>query len=270
MKNIAVLINGSSKYLDLTYNLFEHWNKLYDDINFDFYLSTWEDSIDYSNFKWITKYERLKEDECPYNLKEHPPRRHQPHYSYTLYRVNQLKNSTGKDYDSIIQTRSDYLFSRELLDCLVSLTKGNKVIPNIIFSGHGSDVHNGNLWTGDYFFFGHPKAFDKFSEMFVDIFTKGIFTPDKILMHTMQAEYLNYRRIYNCGVFQDGCHFQGLLIREPMRFDPVGAHTDSGWPTKHPSPYQFKKILRDKGVDWLLSLNNYKKFIDIFETTKKE
>jgi len=124
MKNIAVLINGSSKYLDLTYNLFEHWNKLYDDINFDFYLSTWEDSIDYSNFKWITKYERLKEDECPYNLKKHPPRRHQPHYSYTLYRVNQLKNSTGKDYDSIIQTRSDYLFSRELLDCLVSLTKG--------------------------------------------------------------------------------------------------------------------------------------------------
>ena len=48
MKNIAVFINGSSKYLDLTHTLFEHWNKLYDDINFDFYLSTWEDNIDYA------------------------------------------------------------------------------------------------------------------------------------------------------------------------------------------------------------------------------
>jgi hypothetical protein len=57
---IAVLINGSGKHLDITQHLFNHWNKLYEDISFDFYLATWQDEIDYTEYKWIKSYVRLK------------------------------------------------------------------------------------------------------------------------------------------------------------------------------------------------------------------
>ena len=54
---------------------------LYEDVNFSFYVSTWEYDIDYNNFKWITKWERLKEEDCPYDLKNHPGTDHAPHYT---------------------------------------------------------------------------------------------------------------------------------------------------------------------------------------------
>ena len=58
---IALGINGSGRYLDLTGQLYAEYNNLYDDIDFDFYAATWEDEIDYSKFEWMTGYERLKE-----------------------------------------------------------------------------------------------------------------------------------------------------------------------------------------------------------------
>ena len=48
MYKIAVMINGHPKYLDITQQLFKHWNTLYDNFKFDFFVSTWEDDTDYS------------------------------------------------------------------------------------------------------------------------------------------------------------------------------------------------------------------------------
>ena len=62
MINIAVMISGHSNYLDMSQQLFKHWNTLYDNFKFDFFVSTWEDDTDYSDWDWITKWERLKED----------------------------------------------------------------------------------------------------------------------------------------------------------------------------------------------------------------
>ena len=45
---VAIGINGSGKYFEYTSNLFAEYNTLYDDIQFDFYLATWEDEVDYS------------------------------------------------------------------------------------------------------------------------------------------------------------------------------------------------------------------------------
>lgn len=269
MINIAVLINGSGKYLELIAPLFKTWNNLYPDVKFDFYLATWEDSIDYSQLNWIESYIRLKEEDCPYNLKKHPYRFHQPHYSYTLFKANELLN---KDYDAILQTRSDFYLFRELLDELILLYKEKQVGNNIIYSYTGSSLHNGCLWTDDMFFFGNRNTFNKFSQMFEDIYVKNLLPEDKRIMHIMQAEYLNYRNIYNRSTWSGGRAqiAQGLLIREPMRFEPDGAHTDSGWPTKHPSPLQFKIITEDLGTEWLLTKGNSEKARIIFETTDKE
>ena len=261
---IAVIINGSGKYLDLTNSLFAEWNNLYSNVSFDFYLATWEDDIDYSKYSWIKKFIRLKEEDCPYDLKKHPARRHQPHYSYTLYKANEL---IKEDYDAVIQTRSDFYMFREVLDYFVDLYKDKQVGENIIYSYAGTSLHNGHLWTDDMFFYGSQNTFNKFSSMFEDVFINKIFPEEKIMMHIMQAEYLNYQKIYNRSIWP--VKYQGLLIREPMRFDPDGTHTDAGWPLKHPSPNQFKFILAESGPRWMLTKDNELKARRFFETTKK-
>ena len=46
MKNIAVMISGHPKFFNLTYKFFQYWNKLYDNVKFDFYVSMWENDYD--------------------------------------------------------------------------------------------------------------------------------------------------------------------------------------------------------------------------------
>ena len=262
---IAVIINGSGKYLNLTSSLFAEWNNLYPEVTFDFYLATWDDDIDYSNFKWVKDFIRLKEEDCPYDLSKHPARRHQRHYSFTLFKANELiKNN----YDSVIQTRSDFYLFREVLDYFIDLYKEKQVGENIIYSYAGSSLHNGYLWTDDMFFYGSQTTFNTFSNMFEDIFLNNIFPEEKIMMHIMQAEYFNHKKIYNRSIWP--VKYQGLLIREPMRFDPEGTHTDAGWPLKHPSPNQFKFILEEYGANWMLTEGNGLKAREFFETTEKE
>ena len=262
---VAVLINGSGKHLDLLEGLYNEYNKLYSDVDFDFYVATWEDDIDYSNFKWITKYIRLKEEDCPYDLANHPKRRHQPHYCFTLLKAYELIQG---EYDAILQTRSDFYLFRELLDQLIAFYKDKQVTKDIIYSFVGSSAHNGYLWTDDLFFYGHQQVFKKYSQIFEDLFIKKIFDESKVMMHVMQAEYFNYQKIYNRSSFPATYH--GLLIREPMRFEPLGAHTDAGWHKKHPSPSQFKFLLEEHGPNWLLQKGNALKAREFFEFTCKE
>jgi len=262
---VAVIINGSGKYLDLTSNLFSEWNNLFSDVTFNFYLATWEDDIDYSKYKWVKSFVRLKEEDCPYNLSKHPHRRHQPHYSYTLYRANKL---IKEKYDAVIQTRSDFYMFKEVLNYFIQLYKEQQVGKNIIYSFAGTSLHNGYLWTDDMFFYGSQTTFNTFSDMFEDIFINNIFPEEKVMMHIMQAEYLNHRNIYNRSIWP--VEHQGLLIREPMRFDPEGTHTDAGWPLKHPSPHQFKFILNETSPKWMLTEGNGLKAREFFETTDKE
>ena len=88
---IAIGLNGSGKYLELTSQLYAEYNNLYDDVDFDFYLATWEDELDYSDFEWVTDYVRLKEEErIHYDITNTEYLGHQPHYMFTSYRLNHL------------------------------------------------------------------------------------------------------------------------------------------------------------------------------------
>ena len=194
MINIAVMLSGHPKYLDITQHLFKHWDSLYENVKFDFFLSLWESIdndyesfegvLDYSKLDWVTKWETLKEEDCPYDLKSHPWGQHQPHYTYTLKKVNELRNSYDEEYDAVLQLRCDVIISRDRLDKIIYLLirkyKKNQVeIPDSqlslknIFSESGSTIFNQgqasekrpdvqNLWTADCFFYGHPKVMDVF------------------------------------------------------------------------------------------------------------
>ena len=73
---IAVTLTGLMRFWDTTSKLLEHWNSLYEDIEFYFFLSTWDssietlvcggcgretsiDKIDYSCYNFLTEYEYL-------------------------------------------------------------------------------------------------------------------------------------------------------------------------------------------------------------------
>ena len=281
MKNIAVMISGHPKGFDLTYQYFKHWNTLYEDVNFDFFVSIWENDYDESIFKWTTKYEFLKESDCPYDLSKHTPLNHQPHYCYALQKVNELRNSHDKTYDSVIQTRADAIFSRSLLNNLIGkLTNirgglisekdsqgnytGNSIEdtrpdPQIsdknIISANGSVIHNAynkekglmtqHLWTQDVWFMGTPKVMDIFCNMFNYIYIEKKYQ-GKPMLHIFQAEYLNEMGIYNSST-QSGNSF--TFIREAHRFEYD--NDDGGYPLEYPSPNQTKKLIENFGLDWV-------------------
>ena len=281
MINIAVMISGHPKGFDLTHQYFKHWNTLYKDVNFDFFVSIWENDYDESIFDWTTKYEFLKESDCPYDLSKHTPRNHQPHYCYTLQKVNELRNSYDKTYDSVIQTRADTIFSRSLLNSLISKltntrgglipekdSQGNytgKAIEDIrpdpqisnknILSANGSMIHNAfdmnkglmiqNLWTQDVWFMGTPKVMDIFCNMFNYIYIEKKYQ-ESLMLHIFQAEYLNKMGIYNSPT-QSGNTF--TFIRDAHRF--VFTNDDGGYQLEYPSPNQIKRLIEDYGLNWI-------------------
>ena len=56
MRKIAVCISGLVRYWEETYPLFEHWNNLYDDVEFVFFLATWKgDDVWYEeeSLNWV-------------------------------------------------------------------------------------------------------------------------------------------------------------------------------------------------------------------------
>ena len=55
---VAVTLNGSGRYIEDSGKIFAEWDNLYNDIDFDYYVATWEDEIDYSKLKWISKLYR--------------------------------------------------------------------------------------------------------------------------------------------------------------------------------------------------------------------
>ena len=303
MKNIAVMVSGHPKGFDLTHQYFKHWNTLYEDVNFDFFVSVWENDYDESIFDWTTKYEFLKESECPYDLSKHTPLNHQPHYCYALHRVNKLRNSHDKTYNSVIQTRADTIFSRSLLNSLVgNLTntrgglisekdsQGNytgKAIEDIrpdpqisnknILSANGSMIHNAfnvnkglmiqDLWTQDVWFMGTPKVMDIFCNMFNYIYIEKKYQ-ETLMLHIFQAEYLNKMGIYNSPT-RSGNTF--TFVREKSRFN--FDHRDGGYPLEYPSPDQLKRLIVDKGLDWIYdnddSVHRWKQVQDYFRETEK-
>ena len=304
---IAVMLNGHPKHLETTQHLFKHWNNLYDDVHFDFFVSIWDTidndyekfdtALDYNELDWVTKWETLKEEDCPYDLKSHEAGTHQPHYCYTLKKVNDLRNSHDEEYDAVLQSRGDFVFLRKTLDGFIYELRGRRtedepVKPQVteknIFTQSGSKIHSVlnnkkdwtySLWTQDFYFFGHPKVMDILSTLFDDMWMSDVYEGET-LMHCFQAEHLNNNKIYNMMLEHSSAN---LLIREPYRFGnfneegiQVGtqvikkkANTNSNWSKKNPTPKQLTDLINDRGLDWFFDEKNEKNILVYFGTTPK-
>jgi len=287
MINVAVMISGHPKFFNLTYKFFQHWNKLYDNVKFDFYVSMWENDYDKEKiFGWTKAYETLYEKDCPYDLSKHESGRHQPHYSWALYKVNELRKKHQEiEYNAVIQTRGDAIFSRLFLDSIVdNLTqiRGGKIPlldsdgnhtgksktdirpnPQIsdknILSAGGNFIHSyedtitgeliQNLWTEDVWFMGTPKVMDIFCNIFYHKFS-----PNEYMLHIMQAEYLNHMRIYNTAM-NNGVSF--TFVRESHRFGYD--NDDGGYPLDFPTPNQIERIINENSMDWFYCNDNIQK-----------
>lgn len=303
---IAVMLSGHPKNLDVTQHLFKHWNNLYDDIHFDFFISIWETinneyekvskTLTEDDLSWATKVEFIKEDDCPYDLKSHTPGEHQPHYTYSFKKVNELRNSYDEEYDAILTTRCDIFLFRELIDGLVYELKGKRneedsynpqLTDRNIFTNDGVRIYTHKnskgeyhkyLWTQDYFFFGTPKVMDIFSNMFDDMYIHKKYN-GSTLMHVFQAEYLYNQNILNMGLQFSG---QQVLVREPYRFkEQDGDVVQDGnrtikhivhftWHKKNPTPNQLLNLIDEKGIDWILDKGREINIINYFQNTPKE
>ena len=280
---IAVMLNGHPKHLNITSKFYSIYNDLYENVTFDFYVSIWdtidndyesfEPIIDLSKEKWITKYELLKEEDCPFDLKNYPPGQHQPHYCWTFKKVNELRNTSNKKYDAVIQTRCDYILSKLFLDMTVNTVVKKRFNDVILYAKDSVKALNEDAWVQDYFFVGKPSPMNILAEMFDDIFGKNVNYDMKnyegpVLMHCLQPYHLIKRGIH-ISTFKEG----GVLIRDSYRFNKdmspettsitVGnntikqqANTNTGWSKILPSDNQVLRLLESKGPLWMLDPKN--------------
>lgn len=309
---IAVMFNGSGRHFDRTGSIYAAWNNLFSNVTFDFYVATWKDNddsskfgdaIDYSKLDWITHLERLDITECLFNIKAYEkkaPGEHQPHYMWSLYKVNELRRKSKVDYDLVIQTRSDMVFYGDFINQIVqlasTLNKGNEET-RMMFSQAGTVRHIGKgsnttpvLWNQDLYFCSTPYVMDIFSHMFFDYYINPDFpyysNTEHIknmhgycMMHVFTAEYLNYKRIYNCPIgIGNKAH---SLIRDAARFAPSTKENRGryvGWDLKFPSPKQLSDLLDKHGPEFFVAYDpdgvertcNTKLAYEYFEKTPKE
>ena len=309
---IAVMLNGSGRHFDRTGPIFESWNRLFSNVRFDFYVATWKDNddsskfgdvVDYSKLRWITKLERLDIKDCLFDIKDYEkrnPGEHQPHFMWSLYKVNELRRKSKIEYDLVVQTRSDMIFYGDFLYNLVNiatrLTKGTNEV-RMMYSQSGTVRHIGKgqtseptLWVQDLYFCSTPYVMDIFAHMFFDYYINPDFPYysnteyTKIMhgycmMHVFTAEYLSYKRIANC-MFGEGAKAHSL-IRDAARFAPTDEINKGkyvGWDLKFPSPKQIDDIVKVYGPDFFSAYlpsgtdkkSNCKLAYEYFETTSKE
>ena len=294
--SIAIMLSGHPKHLNINSKLYSKYNELYENVTFDFYVSIWDTIdneyesfdpvIDLSKEKWVTKYETLKEEDCPFDLKNYEPGCHQPHYCWTFKKVNELRNTSIKEYDAVLQTRCDYVLKRSFLDSIVTKLKGNLFNDIIVYAEYCVKAHKEDAWVNDYFFVSSPKPMDALAEMFDDICGKNVNYDinnynGPILMHTLQPFHL-----LNKGIHLSGIGVGGGLIRESYRFGTphtlkdsaisLGnntikqqADTNLGYNRIHPSDNQVLRLIEDKGVLWMLDSANTDEIKAYYKNSKK-
>jgi len=269
---IALTLNGSGRYIEETGRLFAQYNKLYDDVEFDYYLATWEDRIDYNKLKWITGYERLKEEDSRYfDLNNYTETLgHQPQFMYSLYRVNHLRNQSNIKYDAILQTRSDIFITRDALDSLVDVLRKGLIKDNLMYNPSGVDSKGGYLWCNDYFMFGSPSVMDTYSMAWLNYFLdkSSHFYKNRqelILNHRWSAEFLHQKGIH---ILSNGSTHRTMLVREPFRFEPKSYHAGAGWHKKNPSTEQLTRLLKEKGEEYIMDIK-YDVLVKYFLNTDK-
>jgi hypothetical protein len=245
---IAVCISGRMSGFDVTSKLFEHWNSIYDNVEFYFFISTWKDvsseysetrgltkDWDFSKYKFITKYEKVDIEEACTHTNE---KKTSAFYSYSLYRVQQLRRESKEKFDGVIQTRSDMLIDKRTLDSLINLIdKQGELSKKIFYSPSNLRYEDKRfMLTHDYFGFAHPKVMDIYSLMYFDA---HIINSIPTTFHYMNGDYLVNRNIQVIRI-KGG----GIVSVMPITFKEIH---------KWRICDTISSLIKKRGVEWIFN-----------------
>ena len=256
---IAVCISGQLRDFHIFSQLFEHWNNLYDKVEFDFFLATWKDkNVSKQNFNFLTKYNLFTFDDIPKYIFTTHRKNSFLFLSYLMYKVHELRRSISErctkvktcpprlhnfsymetipSYDCVIQTRPDIFISKILLDKIVE-TPIEHFTPNVIYTSQGttSNKSGGITVKDDNFSYGHTASMDKLSYMYHDCYILG---NNHGNVHDGNANQMINHNIVNC---QYNTRLKPMIMRNQ--------------PTKkgHPTSEWLRNKIDSHGVDYFFN-----------------
>jgi len=248
MKKIAVCISGLIRYWEQTYPLFEHWNNLFDDVEFVFFLSTWKGTDlwyekerfgnleftenDYSKYNFIENYS-LHDEKKVNILENHLPASFLKHYS--IQQVHKLRKKYEKQnqiFDGIIQTRNDIFISKEILQSCINIQDYFHKSGRYVLTPAATTTNESGalILPNDNFVYSNSKTMDFVMNLYNDIHNQ-VFNS----CHLGEAEFYFKNNIQNIAIDK-----HPLLFRE-------GKLKKWGRPT----PESMKELIDIKGVDWI-------------------
>lgn len=213
---IAILLAGQVRDWNICSKVFELYNSIYSDVEFDFFLATWNDKYDnieydMNSYSFITKYKLHDQKESLYTeqLLCH---------AYLCKSANILKNEYAKKhnikYDCVIATRPDIYLGLDLLNNIRDLLLRSKkyetsdkfiLNKNMVYTGTGTLPYrkldpNGKeiecFYMSDLFVVGSNFSIDKFSSLYDNISEYKI--NDRVIGHVTGATYIVDQKLANC------------------------------------------------------------------------
>lgn len=269
---IAVCISGLLQHWNITNRLFKYWNSIYDDIDFTFFLSTWEESSTFPStdklyekkgkiiqnnkfsedtYDFLQDIEFISPNVIPKEITDIHTHTG-PFLSYQIYNVQKMRKryeeKVGKKFDLVVQTREDLMILKRTLNLFKAYYDSKQIVDGMFFSISGTKVvipranPKGYSYAipNDNFFFAHSDAMDKFSEMYNDCYVNK--TNKETFNHFMHAQQLIDKGIYNCKL---GNRYSTFLIRN---YKVENEFTFSS--------EKLNELLDKKGVEWIYSGDN--------------
>ena len=179
MTKVAVLLSGQLRDWKTASKIFKLWNYSNNEISYDFFLSTWDDSYrgveskDADLSMCVASEVILCED---FLLADSEVLK----YTHLLKRTNILKNRYEKEqnikYDVIIATRPDIMLGPRVLEELGRNIKGKYIGQRTLFIHNGiteklvnPNTNEYGFFMTDFFVYGHSMAVNEFAKMYDDI-----------------------------------------------------------------------------------------------------
>lgn len=176
---IAICFSGLLRYWDFCSNFFERFNDYRDDVEFYFYLSTWKNEnvwmfqgrenprndgverVDLSKYKFLNEYQRIDDLSVKKIIKNKTKSNFKEYFARNISGVFELLNEQAIDFDSVLWSRPDHIFTD--LDKIINTTKDlgtNQICGNGMYKKK----------IRDYYLIMHPSLTVKFQNIFNDYY----------------------------------------------------------------------------------------------------
>ncbi len=177
---IAICFSGLLKYWDFCSNFFERYNDYRDDVQFYFYLSTWKNEnvwmfeggenprndgiemVDLSKYKFLNEYQRIDDLSVKKITKNKKKSNFKEYFARNISGVFELLNRQRIDFDSVVWSRPDHIFTTRGLNTIINITKDLST-NQICGSGKKENIR-------DYYLIMQPSLTDKFQNIFNDYY----------------------------------------------------------------------------------------------------